>query len=188
MRLFLSVFLILAASLPAWAHHSFAAEYDSNKVVKLTGAVTKVDWQNPHGFFYLDIKDPTTGKVDNWSFQTYALITLKRAGIELIVTKVEEESQVLALMERLDDHDDVQSVAANFSNWRGVIGPKGMTPAQIAFWDDLIGKVVRTDEWTKEVAQYGWEADYMNSAESRKFLERQHEELKAILGELGLAK
>ena len=81
-----------------------------------------------------------------------------------------------------------QSVAANFSNWRGVIGPKGMTPAQIAFWDDLIGKVVRTDEWTKEVAQYGWEADYMNSAESRKFLERQHEELKAILGELGLAK
>ena len=81
-----------------------------------------------------------------------------------------------------------QGVAANFSNWRGVIGPKGMTPAQIAFWDDLIGKIVRTDEWTKEVAQYGWENDYMNSAESRKFLERQHEELKVILGELGLAK
>ena len=56
------------------------------------------------------------------------------------------------------------------------------------FRSDLIGKVVRTDEWTKEVAQYGWENDYMNSAESRKFLERQHEELKAILGDLGLAK
>jgi putative tricarboxylic transport membrane protein len=81
-----------------------------------------------------------------------------------------------------------QGVAAVFSNWRGVIGPKGLTPAQIAFWDDLLGKVVRTDEWTKEVAQFGWEADYMNSAESRKFLERQHEELKALLGELGLAK
>ena len=47
---------------------------------------------------------------------------------------------------------------------------------------------MRTDEWTKEVAQYGWENDYMNSADSRKFLERQHEELKGILGELGLAK
>ena len=54
--------------------------------------------------------------------------------------------------------------------------------------NSLLGKIVRTDEWTKEVAQYGWENDYMNSADSRKFLERQHEELKGILGELGLAK
>lgn len=81
-----------------------------------------------------------------------------------------------------------QGVAANFSNWRGVIGPKGMAPAQIAWWDDILGKIVRTDEWTKEVAQYGWESEYLNSADSRKFLERQHEELKGILGELGLAK
>ena len=81
-----------------------------------------------------------------------------------------------------------QGVAAVFSNWRGVIGPKGMSAAQIAWWDDLLGRVVRTDEWTQEVAQYGWEAEYLNSAESRKFLERQHEELKVLLGELGLAK
>ena len=81
-----------------------------------------------------------------------------------------------------------QGVAAVFSNWRGVIGPKGLTPAQIAFWDDLLGKVVHTDEWVKEITQFGWDADYMNSADSRKFLERQHEELKALLGELGLAK
>ena len=81
-----------------------------------------------------------------------------------------------------------QGVAANFSNWRGVIGPKGLTSAQIAFWDDLLGKIVHTDEWSKEVAQYGWEADYMNSADSRRFLERQHDELRAVLGELGLAK
>jgi len=81
-----------------------------------------------------------------------------------------------------------QGVAAGFSNWRGVIGPKGMSAAQIAWWDDILGKIVRTDEWTKEVAQYGWEAEYLNSADSRKFLERQHEELRTILGELGLAK
>jgi putative tricarboxylic transport membrane protein len=81
-----------------------------------------------------------------------------------------------------------QGVAASFSNWRGVIGPKGMSAAQIAYWDDLLGKIVRTEEWTKEVAQLGWESEYLNSADSRKFLERQNEELKGILGELALAK
>ncbi len=81
-----------------------------------------------------------------------------------------------------------QGVNANFSNWRGVIGPRGMTPAQIAFWDDLLGRLVRSDDWTKEVAQQGWEAEYLNSADSRRFLERQHEELKVLMGELGLAK
>lgn len=81
-----------------------------------------------------------------------------------------------------------QGVSAVFSNWRGIVGPKGMTAAQIAFWDDALGKVVHTPEWLKEVEEYGWEPEYMNSAESRKFLERQNTELKTLLTELGLAK
>ncbi len=81
-----------------------------------------------------------------------------------------------------------QGVPAVFSNWRGIVGPRGMTAAQIAFWDDALGKVVRTPEWLKEVDENGWEPEYMNSAESRKFLERQNEELKGLLAELGLAK
>ena len=81
-----------------------------------------------------------------------------------------------------------QGVPAVFSNWRGIVGPKGMTAAQIAFWDDTLGKVVRTPEWLKEVEDNGWEPEYLNSAESRKFLERQNEELKGLLTELGLAK
>lgn len=72
--------LIVAS--PARAHHSFATEFDGSNCRDFTGTLTRIDWQNPHGFFYLDIKDPATGKVDNWSFQTYALITLKRAGID----------------------------------------------------------------------------------------------------------
>src|SRR3989449_5921995 len=63
------------------AHHSFAAEFDANNCRDFTGILTKIDWQNPHGYFYVDIKD-AGGKVESWSFQTYALITLKRAGIE----------------------------------------------------------------------------------------------------------
>jgi putative tricarboxylic transport membrane protein len=81
-----------------------------------------------------------------------------------------------------------QGVNAAFANWRGIVGPKNLTPAQIAFWDDLLGKAVRTEEWIKEVEKFGWEPDYKNSTESRKFLERQNEELKALLAELGLSK
>ena len=63
------------------AHHSFAAEFDSNNCKDFAGTLTKLDWQSPHAYFYLDIKD-AKGKVENWSFQTYALITLRRNGTD----------------------------------------------------------------------------------------------------------
>ena len=71
--------LALAAA-PAWAHHSFAAEYDSTKPVKLTGAITKVDWTNPHVYFYIDVKDPDTSRVANWAFEMAAPAVLTRMG------------------------------------------------------------------------------------------------------------
>jgi Family of unknown function (DUF6152) len=72
---------LLLPAAPSLAHHSFAAEFDANNCREFTGTLTKIDWQNPHGYFYMDIKD-ANGKVESWSFQTYALITLKRAGID----------------------------------------------------------------------------------------------------------
>jgi hypothetical protein len=72
--------LAILAAAPAWAHHSFAAEYDSTKPVKLTGAVTKVDWTNPHVYFYIDVKDQTTGRVTNWAFEMAAPSVLTRMG------------------------------------------------------------------------------------------------------------
>lgn len=71
--------LFLAA--PSFAHHSFAAEFDAKNCRDFTGTLTKLDWQSPHGFFYVDVKD-ASGKVQNWSFQTYSLITLRRNGTE----------------------------------------------------------------------------------------------------------
>src|SRR5262245_60436146 len=74
--------LIVTAALTATilAHHSFAAEYDSKQPVKLTGAVTKVEWMNPHVYFYIDVKDEQTGKITNWAWEMGAPAVIQRSG------------------------------------------------------------------------------------------------------------
>jgi hypothetical protein len=67
------------AVVPAMAHHSFAAEFDATKPLKLTGAVTKVEWTNPHAWFYIDVKGED-GKVTNWGFEMGSPNGLMRAG------------------------------------------------------------------------------------------------------------
>jgi len=74
--------VLLLSATPALAHHSFAAEFDAKNCKDFTGKLTKLDWQSPHAYFYMDVKDPVSGKVENWSFQTYALITLRRNGTD----------------------------------------------------------------------------------------------------------
>ena len=64
---------------PALAHHSFAAEFDAKQPIKLTGTVTKVEWTNPHVWFYIDVKDET-GKVTNWGMEMGGPNGLLRAG------------------------------------------------------------------------------------------------------------
>ena len=62
------------------AHHSEAAEYDSNKPVKVTGVISKVEWLNPHVWFYVDVKD-ASGKVTTWGFSNAPPGALMRRGI-----------------------------------------------------------------------------------------------------------
>jgi hypothetical protein len=91
--------LLLAA--PSFAHHSFAAEFDGNNCKEFTGVLTKLDWQSPHAYFYMDIKD-ASGKVENWSFQTYALITLRRSGTDrqLLLDNIGKEVWVRGCLAR----------------------------------------------------------------------------------------
>jgi hypothetical protein len=72
-------FSLLTAEPPALAHHSFSAVFDDKKPIKLTGTVTKVEWQNPHTWFYMDVKDDT-GKTTNWGMEMGSPNLLIRSG------------------------------------------------------------------------------------------------------------
>src|SRR5260370_11865594 len=77
--------LLMAAPLfmaaPARAHHTFSVEYDASKCSDMTGTLTKVDWQNPHVYFYVDLKE-ADNQVSSWSFEAVSVAYLKRSGIQ----------------------------------------------------------------------------------------------------------
>ena len=71
---------------------------------------------------------------------------------------------------------------------RGVIGPKGLTAAQVAYWENVLARVVDSDEWKKDLDNNFWEAQFLNSADTRKLLKNQYDEYKSVLIDVGLAR
>jgi len=82
-------FGLLAAAAPLWAHHSVSAEFiaEESKIVTVTGTLTRIEWTNPHIYFYVDAKD-SSGAVVNWAFENYPPSFWRRYGLRKEMLKV----------------------------------------------------------------------------------------------------
>lgn len=114
----LTLGLLVATAPLLRAHHSFAAEYDSNQPVKVTGTVTRVDWQNPHIWFFVDVKD-AQGKVTNWGFSGGPPGVLQRRGISRNSLKAGDEVVVEGFRAR-DGSNNASGGKVTFADGRSV--------------------------------------------------------------------
>jgi putative tricarboxylic transport membrane protein len=81
-----------------------------------------------------------------------------------------------------------QGVDSVYANWRGVVGPKGLAAPQLAYWDAMFGRLTQLPEWREGLMRFLQEPAYLNSRDTQRFLEREHNELRAVLLDLGLTK
>jgi hypothetical protein len=116
--LFITFVSCLAGAMPVLAHHSFAAEFDSNKVVTLEGKFTKMDWVNPHSWIHMEVVNKDTGKTDIWDIETGPPNTLYRNGWRKDFIKPGEEIVVVGTLAKN---------GSNTANARTVKTPDGRT-------------------------------------------------------------
>jgi hypothetical protein len=110
--------LLAVAVMPLGAHHSFAAEYDNTQPVKVTGTLTRVEWTNPHIWFYLEVKDDK-GVVSSWGFSAGPPGVLQRRGIPKSVLKIGEQIVVEGFRAR-DGSQNASGGTVTFTDGRRV--------------------------------------------------------------------
>lgn len=135
LKLVFAVAAFLSVVAPAFAHHAFLAEYDSNKCIDMKGTLTKVDWDNPHMYFYMDIKDDS-GKVKPWSFEGAALALMQRAGTHK-TSFTENIGKVVGVRACMSKNGGTRAAAVTMTTPDGVVHKVGVglenknnTPAQ----------------------------------------------------------
>jgi Family of unknown function (DUF6152) len=124
--LFASIGLVFV-SVPLVAHHSEAAEFDATKPVRVTGTVKKVEWTNPHIWFYVEGKDEVTGQMAVWGFSGGAPNGLRRRGITRDSLKVGDTVKVTGIRAK-DGSPNAASRGVTFSDGRQVFTAAPETP------------------------------------------------------------
>jgi len=112
-------FLAFSCALPLFAHHSFAAEFDDKKPVKMTGTLVKVEWQNPHIWFYLAVKN-ADGSTTQWGFAGGAPGQLMRRGITKDQLKIGETIVVEGFLSK-DGSNNASGGRVTFTDGRNVM-------------------------------------------------------------------
>ena len=121
---------LLLATIPVSAHHSFAAEYDAEKPVTISGTVVRIDWTNPHIHFFLDVKD-ARGAVTQWKFEGYPPNMLIRQGWKRDATlKPGDEITVYGWRARLDPNLGAAREIAFSDGHKMAVGPPAGTGGQ----------------------------------------------------------
>ncbi len=115
---FLLAVVLIGAAVPVLSHHSFTAEYDGTKPVQVTGTVTKVEWTNPHIWFYVDVKDEN-GNVTSWAFSAAPPGVLQRRGITKDVLKIGDVVKVDGFRAR-DGSNNASGGTVTFADGRRV--------------------------------------------------------------------
>ena len=126
-KVFVAV-LVLAFAAPLLAHHSFDAEFDRSKPVKVSGVVKKVEWANPHIWFYVEGKDEVSGRTAVWGFSAGAPGGLLRRGIKKDVLKIGDKIKVEGFTAK-DGSPNASGDNVTFADGRRVFTAAAESPA-----------------------------------------------------------
>jgi hypothetical protein len=126
-----SAFIMLGAGVQAWAHHSFASEYDMKHPITIHGVVAQVRLENPHSWFVVDVKDPATGKVDRWSFEAGTPSGMLRNGYRPGMIKVGEEVTIKGFQSKDSDvRGMLRELVTSDGKVYGLFGPQENRPQE----------------------------------------------------------